>query len=87
MADFIQPTNPFRKRNPTLLQRSNLPGYIVHTPDPALVAARKRHDQTLDQDLMMVYHNALKALYQLTDSTRLYYLHDEMKDPTTLLGQ
>ncbi len=44
-------------------------------------------NQMHDQDLMVVYHNALKALYLLTNSTRLYYLHDEMKDPVTLLGQ
>ncbi len=87
MSDFIQPTNPFRKRIPTLLQRSNIPGYVVNTPEPALVASRKGHDQIHDQDLMVVYHNALRALYQMTDSSRLYFLHDEMKTPMTLLGQ
>jgi hypothetical protein len=85
--EFIQPTNPFRKRIPAQLQRSNLLGYVVHSPDPAFVATRKRHDQPNDQDLMVVYHNALKALYQLADSPRLYYLQDELKNPTTLKGQ
>ena len=87
MTDFGQPANPFRKRSPTLSQRSNIPGYVVYTPEPAFVASRKRHDQIHDQDLMVVYHNALKALYQMTDSSRLYLLHDEMKVPRTLLGQ
>ncbi len=87
MSDFIQPTNPFRKRIPTLSQRSNIPGYVVRSPEPAFVASRKRYDQIHDQDLMVVYHNALKALYQMTDSSRLYLLHDEMKVPRTLLGQ
>ncbi len=72
---------------PVQLQRSNLPGYVVHTPDPTLIAARKRRDQTTDPDLCVVYHNALKALYQLNDSSRLYYLHDEGKQARTLLGQ
>ena len=59
----------------------------MHTPDPALVTARKRPGQATDQDQCGVYHNALKALYQLNDSPRLYYLHDEMKQARTLLGQ
>jgi hypothetical protein len=87
MTQFAEPTNPFRRRIPAPLQRSNLPGYVVHTPDPAFIAARKRHDQAIDQDLMVVYHNALKALYQLGESPGLYYLHDEMKQPRTLRGQ
>jgi hypothetical protein len=87
MTQFSESTNPFRKRLPAPLQRSNLPGYIVQTPDPAFIAARKRPDQATDQDLMKVYHNALKALYQLGESPGLYYLHDEMKQPRTLRGQ
>jgi hypothetical protein len=86
MTDFALPTNPFRKRIPAPLQRS-IPGYVVHTPELAFIAARKRHDQETDQDLLVVYHNALKALYQMTGSSRLYLLHDEMKTPRTLLGQ
>ncbi len=35
----------------------------------------------------MVYHKALNALYHLNDSSRLYYLHDEDKNPRTLRGQ
>jgi hypothetical protein len=87
MADFTQSTNPYRRRIPALLQKSNLPGYVVHLPDPAFVASRRRPDQLHDQDQMTVYHNALKALYQMTDSTRLYYFHDEMKATWTVLGQ
>jgi hypothetical protein len=87
MADLIQPTNPFRKRNPAPFQRSNLPGYVVLTPEVAFTAARKRHDQPTDQDLMMVYHKALRALYRLRQSPGSYYLHDEMKQPRTLHGQ
>jgi hypothetical protein len=34
----------------------------------------------------VVYHNALKALYQLGESPGLYCLHDEMKQPRTLRG-
>ena len=36
---------------------------------------------------MVVYHNALKALYHTTDSSRLYLLEDEYKVPRTLLGE
>ncbi len=72
---------------PVQLQRSNLPGYVVHSPDPALINARKQQGQATGQDLCVVDHNALKALYQLNDSPRLYYLHDEMKQARTLLGQ
>ena len=36
---------------------------------------------------MVVYHNALKALYHMTDSSRLYLLEDEYKVSRTLLGQ
>ncbi len=72
---------------PVQLQRSNLPGYVVNTPDVTLVNARKHQGQTTGQDQCVVYHNALKALYQLNDSPRLYYLHDEMKQARTLLGQ
>ena len=84
--EFNQPNNPFRKRIPLQQQESNLPSYVVHLPDPALVAERKRHDQPNDQDLQKVYHNALKALYQLADSPRLYHLQDEMQKPITLRG-
>ena len=87
MTQFSEPTNPYRVKPPVLLQRSNLPGYVVNSPDPALIVARKQQGQTTDQDLSVVYHNALKALYQLNDLPRLYYLHDEMKQPRTLLGQ
>jgi hypothetical protein len=87
MNDLIQTTNLYRRKVPTLLQKSNLPGYIVHLPDPAFVASRRRPDQQHDQSLTMAYHNALKALYQLTDSPRLYYFHDEMKETWTVLGQ
>jgi hypothetical protein len=87
MTQFFESTNPYRKRLPAPLQRSNLPVYVVHLPDPAFITARKRQDQATDQDLCVVYHNALKALYQLGDSPRLYYLYDEMKQPRTLLGQ
>jgi hypothetical protein len=87
MTQLSESTNPFRKRIPQPIERSNLPGYVVQTPAPTLVATRKRPDQTADSDLMKVYHNALKALYQLGDSPRLYYLQDEMKQARTLLGQ
>ena len=72
---------------PVQLQRSNLPGYVMHTPDVTLVNARKQHGQTTGQDPYVAYHNALKALYQLNDSPRLYYLHDEDKQPRSLQGQ
>ena len=49
--------------------------------------ARKQHGQTTGQDPYVAYHNALKALYQLNDSPRLYYLHDEDKQPRSLQGQ
>jgi hypothetical protein len=81
MTQFSESTNPFRKRLPAPLQRSNFPGYVVHMPDPAFVTARKWPDQATDQDLYKVYDNALIALYQMEDSTRLYLLHDEMKTP------
>jgi hypothetical protein len=87
MTQFSESTNPYRKRLPAPLQRSNLPGYVVQTPDPAFITARKRQDQATDQDLCKVYPNALKALYQLGESPGLYYLHDEMKQPRTLRGQ
>ncbi len=87
MTQFFEPTNPYRVKPPVLLQRSNLPDYVVNLPDPALIVARKRQDQATDQGLCVVYHNALKALYQLNDSPRLYYLHDETKQPRTLVGQ
>ncbi len=73
MTDLVQTTNLYRREIPTLLEKSNLPGYVVHLPDPAFVASRRRPDQQHDQSLTMAYHNALKALYQLTDSPRLYY--------------
>ena len=85
--DFSQPDNPFRKKIPLQLQRSNTPGEVVHLPDPALVVERKRPDQQFDQDLQKVYHNALKALYQLGDSPRLYYLQDEGRNVITLKGR
>ncbi len=72
---------------PVQLQRSNLPGYVVNTPDVTLVNARKQQGQTTGQDPGVVYHNALKALYQLNNSPRLYYLYDEDKQPRTFLGQ
>jgi hypothetical protein len=59
----------------------------VETPDPAFIAARKQQDQTTDQDLLVVYHNALRAVYQLGESPGQYYLHDEMKQTRTLHGQ
>jgi hypothetical protein len=72
MTQFAESTNPYRKKLPTLLERSNyLPGYVVHTPDPALIAARKQPGQATDQGLCVTFHNALKALYQLNDSPRL----------------
>jgi hypothetical protein len=87
MTQFSESTTPYGKRLPASLQRSNLPGYVVHTPDPAFITARKRQDQATDQDLCVVYHNALRALYQLGESPGLYCLHDEMKQPRTLRGQ
>ncbi len=87
LSQLSEATNPYRKKLPAPLQRSNLPGYIVHLPDPAFITAKKRQDQATDQGLSVVYHNALKALYQLKDSPRLYYLHDEMKQARTLLEQ
>ena len=87
MTDFANQANPFRKRIPAPLQRSNLPGYVVNTPEPAFITARKRQDQVTDQNLMLVYHKALRALYQLGESPGSYYLHDEMKQPRTLRGQ
>jgi hypothetical protein len=86
MTQFSESTNPYRKRLSAPLQRSNLPGYIVQTPDPAFISARKRQDQATDQDLCVVYHNALRALYQLGESPGLYCIHDEMKQPRTLRG-
>jgi hypothetical protein len=85
-ADLIQPGNPFHKRNPLQQEKSNLPGYIVQLPEPALVTARKRHAQPYDQDLQKVYHNALKAIYQLADSPRLYILQNEGGKTMTLRG-
>ena len=85
--EFFQPNNPFYNRIPLPQQRSNLPGYVVVLPDPALVAARKRHDQAYDQDLQKVYHNAFIALYNLGDSPRFYYLQDEGCNTITLRGQ
>ncbi len=70
--------NPFRRRLPTRIARCNSASYIVEMPELAFVTARKQQDQTTDQDLLKVYHNALIALYQMVDSSRLYYLHDEM---------
>jgi hypothetical protein len=87
MDDFARPDNLYRKRNPTRQEKSNLPGYVVHLPDPTFVATRKRHDQIHDQDLAKAYHKALIGLYNLTDSPRLYYFHDEMKATWTILGR
>jgi hypothetical protein len=33
MTQFSESTNPYRKRFPAPLQRSNLPGYVVNTPE------------------------------------------------------
>ncbi len=68
MGQFSDTTNPFRRRIPAPLRRSNLPGYVVEMPDTAFIAARKQQDQATDQDPCKVYHNALKALYQLGES-------------------
>ena len=87
MTDFANQANPFRKRIPAPLQRSNLPGYVVNQPEPAFITEGKRQDQATDQDLMLVYHKALRALYQLGESPGSYYLHDELKQPRTLRGQ
>jgi hypothetical protein len=87
LTQFSESTNPLRKRLPTPIEHSNLPGYVVQSPDRTFVSARKRPDQATDQELCKVYHNALEALYQLGDSSRLYYLHDEMKQSRTLRGQ
>jgi hypothetical protein len=87
ISQFSEPTNIYRVKIPVQLQRSNLPGYVVHTPDPSLVNARKQQGQTTGQDPSVVYHNALKALYQLNDSPRLYNLQDEDKKPRSLRGQ
>ncbi len=87
MTQFSESTNPYRKTLPAPLQRSNFPGYVVNTPEFAFVTARKRQDQASDQDLCVVYHNALKALYQLGESPGLYCIHDEMKQHRTLRGQ
>ena len=85
--EFIQPNNPFRGKASLQQQKSNLPGYVVQLPEPALVTERKRHDQQYDQDLQKVYHNALKAIYQMADSPRLYLLQNEEGTPMTLKGQ
>ncbi len=79
MTQISEPTNPYRKKIHTPLERSNSPGYVVHLPSPEFIAARKRQGQATDQGVGVAYHNALKALYKLNDSPRLYYLHDEMK--------
>jgi hypothetical protein len=62
MTQFSESTNPYRVKLPVQLQRSSLPGYVVHTPDPALITARKRPGQVTDQDLCVVYHNALSLV-------------------------
>ncbi len=51
MTQFSEPTNPYRVKLPVQLQRSNLPGYVVNTPDPVLIVARKQQGKTTDQDL------------------------------------
>ena len=61
MTQFSEPTNFYRVKLPVQLQRSNLPGYVVQLPDPQVISARKRQDQPTDQNLCVVYHNALKA--------------------------
>ena len=68
MSQFSDSANIYRLKNPIQLQRSSLPGYVVHSPDPSLVNARKRQVQTPDPNISVVYHNALKALYQLNQS-------------------
>ncbi len=40
ITQFSELTNIYRLKIPVQLQRSNLPGYVVHTPDPSLVSAR-----------------------------------------------
>jgi hypothetical protein len=87
MTQLSEPTNIFRLKDFVQLQRSNLPGSVVHAPDPSLVSTRKMPNQPTDPDLCKVYHNALKALFQLSDSPRLYYLHDEDRNARTLLGK
>jgi hypothetical protein len=87
MTQLSEPTNIFRLKDFVQLQRSNLPGSVVHAPDPSLVSTRKMPNQPTDPDLCKVYHNALKALFQLSDSPRLYYLHDEDRNARTLLGR
>ncbi len=54
LSQLSEATNPYRKKLPAPLQRSNLPGYIVHLPDPAFITARKRQDQATDQGLSVV---------------------------------
>jgi len=87
MSQFSDSANIYRLKIPIQLQRSSLPGCVVHIPDPSLVNARKRQVQTPDPNISVVYHNALKALYQLNQSPDLYYLHDENKQVRTLLGK
>jgi hypothetical protein len=63
MTQLSESKNLYRKRIPRAnIERSNLPGYVVQAPEPAFVAARKRPDQTLDQDLCLGYHKALRAV-------------------------
>ncbi len=76
MTQFSESINTYRKNLPQALERSNLPGYVVQRPELSFIAARKRPDQIADQDLGFAYHQALKALYQLCDSSRLYLIED-----------
>ena len=87
VEDFVQPGNRFQKRVPLQQQRSNLPGYVVHLPDPTLVNTRKSKDQQYDQNLQKVYHNALCDIYKMADSPRLYLLQNEEGNPVNLKGQ
>jgi hypothetical protein len=41
MSDFIHSENLYRRKIPTRQEESNLPGYVVHLPDPTFVATRK----------------------------------------------
>ncbi len=44
LTQLSESTNVHRKRLPRAIERSNLPGYVVQTPDPAFISARKRPD-------------------------------------------
>jgi hypothetical protein len=84
LTQLSESTNLYRKRLPRAFERGNTT--IVQLPEPTFVAARKRPDQVTDPDLCLVYHQALKALYQLVDSSRLYLIEDEEKTIRNLLA-